>query len=234
MQYLNLLLRIILSFSILWLGLRLLGKKQFGELTITNIAIAFAIGEMASDLATNINEKPWPFVLAMIGYFLLALGIGYISLKSRRLRGIFEGHPTLLIAHGKILEDNLKRMKMSVDILLQKLREKDAFRVQEIEYAILEANGKLTVMFMPPYEPLTADNLKIKTQYKGLLIDVIADGKILGDNLRKIGLTRSWLNEQIQKEHIQSIAEVFLAQVDKNGKLYLDLKKDWEEAQNPI
>lgn len=230
MQYFNLFLRIILSYSILWLGLRLLGKKQFGELTITNIATAFAIGEIASDLATHINEKPMPFVLAMIGYFLLAFGLGYISLKSRTLRGVFEGHPTLLIAHGKILENNLKRMKMSVDILLQKLREKDAFRVQEVEYAILEANGKLTVMFMPPYEALTPDNLKMQTQYKGLLIDVIADGKVLSDNLRKIGLTKSWLTEQIKKEHIQNFSEVFLAQVDESGKLYIDLKKDREES----
>lgn len=232
MQYFNLLLRIILSFSILWLDLRLLGKKQFGELTITNIATAFAIGEMASDLATHINEKPMPFVLAMIVYFLLAFAIGYISLKSRVLRGIFEGHPTLLIAHGKILEDNLKRMKMSVDLLLEKLREKNAFRVDEIEYAILEADGKLAVMLMPPYEALTADALKIKTQYKGLLIDVIADGKALLENLRKIGLTRSWLNQQMKKEHIPNISEVFLAQVDESGKLYIDLKTDWEEGQN--
>ncbi|WP_425800756.1 YetF domain-containing protein [Desulfitobacterium sp. Sab5] len=231
MQYFNMLLRIILSFSILWLTLRLLGKKQFGELTITNIATAFAIGEMASDLATNINENPMPFILSMIGYFLLAFGIGYVSLKSRTLRGVFEGHPTLLIAHGKILEDNLRRMKMSVDLLLQKLREKDAFRVQEIEYAILEADGKLSVMLMPPFKELTADTLKIKTQYKGLLIDIIADGKVLSDNLRKIGLTRSWLNSQMKKEHIQNISEVFLAQVDESGKLYFDLRTDWEDGQ---
>lgn len=230
MLYFDLFLRIILSFSILWLGLRLLGKKQFGELTITNIATAFAIGEMASDLATHINEKPMPFVLAMIGYFLLALGIGYVSLKSRTLRGVFEGHPTLLIAHGKILEGNLKRMKMSVDILIQKLREKDAFRVQEVEYAILEANGKLTVMFMPPYETLTPDTLKIQSKYKGLLVDVIADGKVISDNLRKLRLTQSWLTEQIKKEHIPNFSEVFLAQVDESGKLYIDLRKDRENS----
>lgn len=232
MQYaFDLFFRVVLSYSILWLGLRFLGKKQFGELTVVNVATASAVGEMAADFATQMRDWPNTYVFAMFGYFFLTFGVGWVSLKSRPLREIFEGTPTPVIAHGKVLEGNLRKMNMSVDLLLEKLREKNAFRVEEVEYALMEADGKMSLMFMPPYGPLTADTIKVPTQYKGLMVDVVADGKMLAENLRKVGLTQSWLTEQLKKQHISAFEDVFLAQIDENGKLYIDLMKDWKEGK---
>jgi len=222
-------LRIVGSFIILWLGLRLLGKKQFGELTVYNVATASAVGQMASDFATHLNDLPLTFILAMLGYFLLTFGMGLLTLKSRRLQKALEGNSTLVIVHGKIIDTNLRRLGITVELLLEKLREKNAFRVQEVEYAIMEADGKISLMFMPPYEPLTASSFNIRTPYKGLLIDVIVDGQIITENLRKLQLSKSWLLDQLKNQHIQKVSDVFLAQIDESGKLYVDLKTEWED-----
>lgn len=234
MQYaLELFLRIVVSFSILWLGIRFLGKKQFGELTVYNVATASAVGEMASDFATQFEQLPLTLILAMLGYFILAYGMGWLSMKSRRMQKALEGSPTLVIVHGKILDQNLRRLGITVELLLEKLREKNAFRVQEIEYAIMEADGKMSVMFMPSYEPLTASALNVRTPYKGLLIDIVADGQIIMENLRKLRLSKDWLLAELEKKHILHVTDVFLAQIDETGNVYIDLKADWENSNTP-
>lgn len=225
---LNLFLRILLSFLLLFTGLRLLGKKQLGELTAYNIATLAAVGQMASDLATDTHTSLFPYVVALISYFLLTFLISFISLKSSSARKLFEGSPIIVVANGKILERNLKSLNMSIDNLTEKLREEKVFNIQDTEFVIMEPNGKLSVLLKPPYQPVTADIMKLPTKYQGLPTVLIKDGKILENDLKELNLSKDWLNQQLKARNINNIPDVFLAQLDHAGQLYIDLNSDWK------
>ena len=169
--------RILLSFFMLWFGLRVLGKKQIGELSIYNVATIAAVGEMASSLATDRHDDPFDFIIPLISYFFLTYLMTYISLKSQLARNILEGSPTIVISNGKILEQSLKKLRLSVDNLFIKLREEKVFNLKEVEFAIMEPDGKLSILLKPPYQTVTAENLHLTTGYKGLPTILIREGK---------------------------------------------------------
>lgn len=223
----NITVRILLSFFMLWLGLRVLGKKQIGELSIYNVAMIAAVGEMASSLATDLRDDPINYIFPLLGYFLLTYLMTYISLKSRFARKVFEGSPTIVISNGKILEGNLKSLRLSTDNLLIKLREEKVFNLKEIEFAIMEPDGKLSILLKPLYRTVTAENLHLTTQDKGLPTILIREGKFEEDNLKSLGVTKSWLMTQLNAHNVGEVSEVFLAQLDTSGQLYVDLMTDW-------
>ena len=224
---LNSTVRILLSFFMLWFGLRVLGKKQIGELSIYNVATIAAVGEMASSLATDRHDDAFNFIIPLISYFLLTYLMTYSSLKSQFARKVFEGSPTIVISNGKILEKNLKRLRLSIDNLFIKLREEKIFNLKEVEFAIMEPDGKLSFLLKPPYQMVTAENLHLKTEYKGLPTLLIREGKFVEEGLKSLGVTKSWLMTQLNARNVGEVSEVFLAQMDTSGELYVDLLKDW-------
>lgn len=219
--------RIILSFFMLWFGLRVLGKKQIGELSIYNVATIAAVGEMASSLATDLHHDPFDFIMPLLGYFFLTYLMTYFSLKSKFARKVFEGSPTIVVSNGKILEQNLKSLRLSIDNLFIKLREEKVFNLKEVEFAIMEPDGKLSILLKPLYQTVTAKNLNLTTKYKGLPTTLIREGKFEDESLKSVGITKSWLMTQLHAQNIGGISEVFLAQMDTSGQLYIDLVKDW-------
>lgn len=219
--------RILLSFFILWFGLRVLGKKQIGELSIYNVATIAAVGEMASSLATDMRDNPFDFIFPLLGYFCLTYLMTYFSLKSQFARKVFEGSPTIVISNGKILEQNLKSLRLSIDNLFIKLREEKVFNLKEIEFAIMEPDGKLSILLKPLYQTVTAENLHLTTQYKGLPTILVREGKFEEESLKSLGVTKSWLMTQLHAQNVGEVSEVFLAQLDTSGQLYIDLMTDW-------
>lgn len=219
--------RILLSFFMLWFGLRVLGKKQIGELSIYNVATIAAVGEMASSLATDRHDDPFDFIIPLLSYFFLTYLMTYSSLKSQFARKIFEGSPTIVISNGKILEQNLKKLRLSVDNLFIKLREEKVFLLKEVEFAIMEPDGKLSILLKPPYQTVTAENLHLVNEYKGLPTTLIREGKFVEESLKSLGVTKSWLLTQLHARKVGEVSEVFLAQMDTSGDIYIDLVKDW-------
>ncbi|WP_407309592.1 YetF domain-containing protein [Desulfosporosinus sp. SB140] len=223
----NNILRILLSFFMLWLGLRVLGKKQIGELSIYNVATIAAVGEMASSLATDLHDSPFNFIFPLLGYFLLTYLMTFFSLKSRFARKVFEGSPTIVISNGKILEQNLKSLRLSIENLFIKLREEKVFNLKEIEFAIMEPDGKLSILLKPLYRTITAENLHLTTQYEGLPTILVREGRFEEESLKRLGITKSWIMTQLHAQNVSEISEVFLAQLDTSGQLYIDLITDW-------
>jgi len=219
--------RILLSFFMLWLGLRVLGKKQIGELSIYNVATIAAVGEMASSLATDMHDNPFNFIYPLLGYFFLTYLMTYFSLKSQFARKVFEGSPTIVIANGKILEQNLKSLRLSINNLFIKLREEKVFNLKEIEFAIMEPDGKLSILLKPLYRTVTAENIHLSTQNEGLPTILVREGKFEEENLKSLGVTKSWLMTQLHAQNVGKVSEVFLAQLDTSGQLYIDLMTDW-------
>ncbi|MDR3585246.1 MAG: DUF421 domain-containing protein [Desulfosporosinus sp.] len=220
--------RILLSFFMLWFGLRVLGKKQIGELSIYNVATIAAVGEMASSLATDMHDEPFNFIIPLISYFFLTYLMTYSSLKSQFARKVFEGSPTIVVSNGKILEKNLRNLRLSVDNLFIKLREEKVFNLKEVEFAIMEPDGKLSILLKPLYQTVTAEDLHLTTAYKGLPTLLIREGKYVEEGLKSLGITKNWLMTQLQDRKIGEVSEVFLAQLDTSGQLYIDLITDWQ------
>lgn len=223
----NIVLRIVASFVLLWLVMRILGKKEMGRLTFYNMASAAAFGTLAASLATDTKTNPLYYIGATISYFALTYIMGYASLKSITARRILEDTPTLVIANGKIMENSLRDMRLSTDNLMEKLREKKVFNIRDVEFAVMEPDGKISVLLKSQNQPVTPKDLHLNTQYQGLPTNVIKDGKIVEENLKDLNLTRSWINEQLKLYNITDIEDVVLAQLDTSGKLYVDTKKDY-------
>jgi len=220
----NFSIRILVSFTLLWGVLRILGKKEMGKLTYYNMATAAALGTLSAGLITDTRTNPIYYLVPIIVFPILTYLMGYFSLKSISARKVFEGTPTMVISKGKIVEKNLKGMRLSTDNLLEKLREKKVFAVSDVEFAVMETDGKMSVLLKSENQPITPKDMNIYVKNKSMPINIIKDGAIIKENLSQVNMEEAWLKEQLKMKNIQSIEDVFLAQVDGNGDMYIDLK----------
>lgn len=150
----------------------------------------------------------------------------WITLRWRYAAKYLEGEPTIVIMDGKIMEETLKKMRYTVADLLEQVRGKGIFDLSEVEYAILESDGELSVLKKPEHEPLTAKDLNIYKSKTGISRELIYDGEIVEDNLREINRDKEWLKAELQKRKIQDTSEVFLATINQNNQIYIDTYKD--------
>lgn len=216
---------VIAFFSLLFL-MRLIGKQQISQLTFFDYIVGITIGSIASTLSVQVNENTLATLLGMATWTLLALLIAWLGIKSFGVRKAVDGEATVVIANGKILEDNLKKLRIPIDELISELRTKNVFNIADVEFALFEPNGKISVQLKSQKQPLTPADLNIPTQYNGLPVNLIIDGKILQENLDLLKLSKAWLYHQLKKENITDISLVSLAQLDINGNMYVDMQGD--------
>ncbi|MDF2660776.1 MAG: rane protein [Paenibacillus sp.] len=225
-EYINILFRTIVSFFALLVIARILGKQVLSNMTFHDFVTGITLGAIAANLAFNPKiESPYLF-LSLIVFTATSFAISVVSIRNRKVRKWITGSPTVLIENGKILEQNMKHVKYSLDSLIQSLREKDIFDLEEVEYAILENNGKLSVLKKPPYRNLTQKDMHIKGQGAvDFPIELIMDGQLIENNLNNNGVSRRWLEAELEKRE-KNIADVFYAVKSTNGKLMLDFYED--------
>lgn len=205
---------------------RLLNKQQVAQLTFYDYINGITFGSIAASLATDIQQRTWQHLLALGIFAFLTFLMSYISVNSRPARKILEGEPTVLIHNGKILEQNMSRLRYNHDNLMTQLREKDCFNVSDVEFAVIEPNGSLSVLLKSQKLPITPEDLGLPTNYKGISSELIVDGKIIYQNLQQNNLDNLWLNEELKKQGIFSVNEVSFASLDVAGNLYVDRKMD--------
>lgn len=162
----------------------------------------------------------------MIIYALFPILLSIISLKSYLGRKLLDGVPTILIQNGKINERGLKKTKMNINDLLEECRLKDVFDIGEIEFAILETSGNLSIQLKSINKPLTLKDMNIKSDYKGLCVNLIIDGKILEENLKIIGKNAKWLKYELHKKGIKNIPDILLAYIDSSDMIKIHLKSE--------
>jgi len=212
---------------------RILGKQQVAQLTFYDYINGITIGSMAAALAADTDpNKTVAHLTALTLFTTLTLSMSYISLKSRPARKLLEGEPTVVVHNGKILEKNMARMRYNTDDLLMQLRAKNVFNISDVEFAVSETNGELSVLLKTQKQPLTAETMGIPTQYQGVNTELIMDGRLVEQNLQQVGVDQAWLIIQLQQMGINDIREVEYAALDTSGKLYVDKKRD--ELQNVI
>jgi len=196
------------------------------ELTFFDYVVGITIGSIASTLSVQVNQNTTATLAGMVVWTLLPILLAYLSLHNIWIRKVIEGEATVVIENGKILEKNLGRIRLTIDDLLSELRIKEVFDITDIEFALWESNGQLSIQKKSQRQPLTPEDLNIQTQYKGLPTSLIEDGIILVDALRSLNLSKAWLQHQLNKQQINSFDEVAFAQLDTLGNLYVDLKGD--------
>lgn len=225
-EILEVAMRTIGSFVAILVLTRILNKEQVGQLTYYEYVTGITIGSMAATVAIDTEVKFLPDVLGLILWVFLTFLAGYVSLVSRPARKLLEGEPTVLVHNGKILERNMAKLRYNLDDLLIQLRNKNAFNIADVEFAILEPNGQLSVLLKSQKRPLTPEDLQIPTKYEGVPTEIIEDGEIIYANLQQVHLDENWLTNELHKQGIYDVHEVEYASLDNFGNLYIDKRKD--------
>ncbi|MCY8839325.1 DUF421 domain-containing protein [Bacillus atrophaeus] len=219
-------LRTIASFGVLLIAARFLGKQTISQMTIFDFVAAITLGAITAGMAYNTSLKPHNMLISFVFFVLTIFLISFLSIKNRKLRKFFAGDPTVLIQNGKILESNMRNMRYTLDYLNQQLREKEIFNIEEVLFAILETNGKLTILRKPQFRHITKQDLFIAVHGEHRLpIELIMDGEIIEDNLNQNHLTTSWLLTELKKRDI-TVEETVYAVLLANGHIYVDKYKD--------
>jgi uncharacterized membrane protein YcaP (DUF421 family) len=228
----HIVLRSIGAIVMLFLIVRILGKKQISQLTFFEFILGITLGELAGFMSTDIQANYMHGIIALLTWFLFAFLLELITLKSMTLRHWFEGRSTVMIKDGKVMEDNLKKERYTGDELMQSLRKKNVFQLADVEFALLESSGDLSVLLKKENQPLTPKHLGIKVSPEQEPQMVINDGNIMDEPLATIGLSREWLNTELEKLGIPA-ENVFLGQVNAFGELFVDLYDDQLKLPQP-
>jgi len=231
-DWLTIMVRALGAIIVMFIFTRILGKRQISQLTFFEYITGITIGDLAGFISTDIEANYLHGLSALMMWFIIPFSIEWWMIKQRRMRIVFEGKDRVLIQDGKILEDNLKKERITGDELLEQLRMKDVFDLKEVEYAVLETSGALSVLLKPDFRPLTPMHMQMKVPGERQPIEVVMDGEVLDEGLRLGGFTREWLSTELDKLGVTQ-ANVFLAQVDAFGQLYVDVYDDTLEIPLP-
>jgi uncharacterized membrane protein YcaP (DUF421 family) len=216
---------IVLYFVVVFI-MRIMGKRQIGQLQPFELVIALMISELAAMPMQNTGIPLFHGVIPIVTLLVLQVLISTLQLKSEAARFIFCGRPSILIEKGKINIKELKSNRLNLNDLLEELRMKDYYNLDDIEYAILETGGQITVIPKSELEPATRKDLNIKSGQNMLPVTLILDGRVNDKNLKFIKKDKSWLNKQLNKKNISSADQIFLALLDSQGNFVYQLKKE--------
>lgn len=226
-EHIEVIVRSIISFSLLLTGTRILGKQTISQMTMFDFVASISLGAISANLAFNTTVKIHHIIIAFAMYVAIIYLIAIISLKSRKGRKFLAGDPTVVMQNGKVLEGNMNKMRYTLDYLNQQLREKDVFNIEEVLFAIVETNGSLTVLKKPQFRNVTRQDLAITVMPEQKLpIELIMDGEIMKDNLEQNDLPLSWLESELKKRNL-TIQEVVYGVRAANGNLYVDTYRDY-------
>lgn len=216
------LLRVAVSFTVLLILTRLTGKKQLSQSTFFDFITAIAIGDIAGEKLSDPEHPLIPWLLGTILWFALAVVLDLIVLKNRQIGKLVEGQPTVLIENGRILEKNLFKNFLRVDDLMARLRKKGHFNPADVEFAIFETDGSVSVLPKSQSRPIQPRDLQIATSYEGMPREVVVDRQVIRANLAEMGLSEAWLLAQLARQGYTHPGEVFFASLDTHGKLFID------------
>ncbi|MFT4414213.1 DUF421 domain-containing protein [Fredinandcohnia humi] len=231
-EWINILVRAITFIIVLFAVTKLLGKKQLSELSFFEYVSGITIGSIAAEVVMGLERNILNGVLGILAFGITPYFVGFLAMKSKKVRNFVEGKGTVFIKNGKVMEDNLKKEKYTTDELLELLRKKNVFQVADVEFAVLEPTGDLSVLLKKENQPITPKDLKLIVPSIKEPQTVIMDGVIMDEPLSTIGLSRRWLKSELDKLGV-AIENVFLGQVDSYGQLTVDLYDDKLQVPSP-
>lgn len=206
------------SFAVLFIVAKLIGHKQVAQFDFFDYITGITIGSIAAEMATEL-EQPWKPVIAMVIYGAVTLLMSIAANKFPRSRKYLNGTPTILMDRGKLYRENLKKAKLDLSEFMIMCRQQGYFDLGSIETAVYEYNGTLSILPVTRQRPATPQDMNLNPDQELLFTELIMDGRIMEDNLNRMGLSLAWLEEQLRRRKIRSAKDVFLAVCDRNHKL---------------
>ena len=210
MDIFRLLLTAGLSVVALFVITKIMGHKQVAQLDFFDYVSGITIGSIGAELATEL-ESPWKPLVALIAWGAVSLLLNFITSRLPRSRKYINGTPTILMHEGKIYRENLKKARLDLSEFLLLCRERGFFDLEDIQTAVFEHNGKLSVLPKAAKRPTTPEDLKIATREAHIGVELIMDGRIMGENLSRIGRDERWLKGEIKRQGYKDESDIFLA-----------------------
>ncbi|MFB7303050.1 YetF domain-containing protein [Heyndrickxia sporothermodurans] len=218
-------IRTFIGFFVLFILIRLLGKKQISQMSFFSYITGLALGNIVGEMVIHKDIKIIDGITGIALWVFLTASIEFIVFKSSKARVLLDGEPTILIKHGKIIEKALSSNKLNMDDITMLLRIKNVFAVSEVEYAILEPNGQLSVLKKEEYEPVTKKDSNILVKRRPYMpTELIVDGKIISKNLTELNINENWLTNELHLKGFQQVEDIFYAELQTDGTIYVDAK----------
>lgn len=226
----NHIFRTVLMYFMVFGVMRIMGKREIGELSIFDLVISVMIAEIAVFALEDINRPIYDGIVPMLTLLLIQIAIAMLSLRFRRVRLWFDGKPSVIIRKGQLNRKEMRRQRYNLDDLLMQLRSQKVDSVADVEFAVLETSGQLSVIPKDNSEQGKGEqqsnkreaSLSAKIKFEELPLPLIMDGKVNDENLKQIGKTRFWLKNQIQSKGLTDFKQVFFCSIDHKGKLYIN------------
>ncbi|APH14457.1 hypothetical protein NPD5_1017 [Clostridium sporogenes] len=223
-KIMEVIIRSIFTYIILLILGRIMGRKLISNITFYDFMIGVLIGSIGVRIALGPRETPLLALISAIVVTILVVITDYLDIKSINFRKLIDGDPIVLISNGKLLDYNLKKVKITINTLMMELRKKDIFNVDDVAFAVIETDGELSVLPKANKQPITTGDLNISTNTNGLMRDIIIDGKIMYDNLELTNYDEQWVRGQLKNNNIYNVEEVFYAGLNSTGILYISTK----------
>ena len=216
-------IRSIFLYIIVLIVMRLMGKREIGQLQPFELAISIMIADLASTPMADAGIPLTNGIIPILALLVMHLVISIINMKSIKGREILCGKPSILIYRGKIDEKVLRKERFTVNELEERLRGSNVVNIGDVEYAILETSGQVTVIQKPEKKNVTVEDLGIKTEYEGLSYDLVLDGKVMYENLKMLKKDYHWLEKQVNKFGIKP-KQALLVTIDGKGQIFCQEK----------
>ncbi|GLB61418.1 DUF421 domain-containing protein [Cytobacillus sp. NCCP-133] len=228
MSVTELFIRLAIAFITLLVLTRIMGRKEISQMTFFNFVSAISIGTIGASLAIDPDFRITYGLIALVSWSAFTIFLGFLDIKSKKVRFAIVGRPIILIRKGRIMENALRKARLDTGSLKALLRKKNVFSMSDIDYAIFETDGSLSVIKKEAKQLVTKEdmNLQVSSDIYPFPLAVISDGKINKDNLKSLNLDKKWLKEQMQSAGFNSFDNIFYAEVQKDGSLYIDSTND--------
>ncbi len=210
----------LLSAVALFLIAKVMGHKEIAQLDFFDYITGITIGSIGAELATEL-EKPWKPLVAIAIYGGISIGLSVITNQFPKLRKYINGSPTIIMNDGKLYRNNMKKAKLDLSEFMVMCRQLGYFQLSDIQTAIFEYNGKLTILPVSSRRPATPEDMNLSPTQERICTEVIMDGRILDENLKRRGLDAKWLQKQLEAQGYRHAGEVFLGLCDSENQLSL-------------
>lgn len=217
--------RTIILYLFIIVGIRLMGKRQVGELEPSELVLALIIADLAAVPMQDFGIPLLSGVIPILTLLTLTMLISMLTMKSVRFRALLCGRPSIIVENGKLHQREMSKNRFTVDELMEELRMKGITDISTVKYAILETNGQISVLPFANQLPVTAEQMDISPENVGLPIVIINDGRVLDHNLKTRGYDRLWLEKQLKAHGIKRPEDVYLLTADEMGRVYFSLKE---------
>ncbi|UQZ36991.1 hypothetical protein C2I18_27735 [Paenibacillus sp. PK3_47] len=217
-EWIEISLRTLSAVAVLFLITKMLGKRQVSELSLFEYMTGITLGNLIGYISLDTDISWYLGFVALFVWVAISTGTEYLTLKSKKLRDVVDGKATVLVENGILLKDGLKKERLTVDEFLEQLRKKDVFRVADIEFAVMEQSGDISILLKKEYQPLNADMLGYRISSEHVPKTIIIDGHILPDMLEASGKDEEWIHKELRKLNLK-VGDVSIGQVDSKGEI---------------